>query len=78
VLIPQQQRAALVGAVAGRDPIDVLAAIAALQLLPQNANALFRLEAAAARMCVLSRLCREPLRQVTRADEGAGVARSFS
>jgi hypothetical protein len=47
VLIPQQQRAALVGAVAGRDPIDVLAAIAALQLLPQNANALFRLEAAA-------------------------------
>lgn len=47
MLIPQQQRVAALEALAGCDPLDVLAAIAALQLLPQNANALFRLEAAA-------------------------------
>jgi hypothetical protein len=47
VLIPQQQRDTAVAALNGLDPLDVLAAIAALKLLPQNANALFRLEAAA-------------------------------
>jgi len=47
VLIPQEQRDTLVAAVAGADPLHVLAVIGALQLLPQNANALFRLEAAA-------------------------------
>src|SRR5436305_2087704 len=47
MLIPQQQRTLLLRALGGHDPLDVLAAIAALQLLPRNANALFRLEAAA-------------------------------
>jgi hypothetical protein len=47
VLIPQIQRDTALVALAGRDPLDLLATIAALQLLPQNANALFRLEAAA-------------------------------
>jgi hypothetical protein len=47
VLIPQLQRDTAVAALAGLDPLDVLAAIGGLQLLPENANALFRLEAAA-------------------------------
>ncbi len=47
MLIPQQQRDTAIAALAGLDPLDVPAAIAALQLLPENVNALFRLEAAA-------------------------------
>lgn len=47
MLIPQQQRDAAVAALAGLDPLDVLAAIGGLQLMSENANALFRLEAAA-------------------------------
>jgi hypothetical protein len=47
VLIPQQQRDTAIAALARLDPLDVLAAIGALQLLPENANAIFRLEAAA-------------------------------
>jgi hypothetical protein len=47
VLIPQQQRDTATAALAGLDTFDVVAAIGALQLLPENANALFRLEAAA-------------------------------
>jgi hypothetical protein len=42
VLIPQQQRTTALAALAGRDPLDVLAAIAGLQLSPQNANAVFK------------------------------------
>lgn len=47
MLIPQQQRDSSVAVLDGIDPLDVLAAIGALQLMPENANALFRLEAAA-------------------------------
>jgi hypothetical protein len=47
VLIPQQQRDTAIAALARLDPLDVLAAIGALQLLPENANAIFRLKTAA-------------------------------
>jgi hypothetical protein len=47
VLISQQQRDTAAAALAGLDTLDVVAAIGALQLVPENANALYRLEAAA-------------------------------
>jgi hypothetical protein len=48
MLIPRQQRATALAAVTDVDPVDLIAAISALQLIPINANALARLEAAAA------------------------------
>jgi hypothetical protein len=48
MLILRQQRATALAAVADVDPMDLIAAISALQLIPINANALARLEAAAA------------------------------
>jgi hypothetical protein len=47
MLIPREQRETALAVLGGLDPIDLIAAIGALQLLPQNANALPRLEAAA-------------------------------
>ena len=48
MIVSQLQRDTAVAALNGLEPLDVLAAIGALQLSPRNANALFRLEAAAA------------------------------
>ncbi|MGH3070797.1 MAG: hypothetical protein ACRDNB_00840 [Gaiellaceae bacterium] len=47
MLIPQPHRDIAVAALANHDPVEVLAAVAGLQLMPENVNALFRLEAAA-------------------------------
>lgn len=47
MLIPQEQRDIALAVLANHDPLDVLAAVAGLQLVPDNVNALFRLEATA-------------------------------
>lgn len=47
MIISEQQRVTALAALAGCDPLDALATIAALQLIPENANALARLEGAA-------------------------------